>query len=184
MGTSPLPWRTASCCFYCEPLLLLFFSVRIWGGGGRRMQWGSWVLGFFFLPVVTHMCACNEGEDEEDICCVWAFAVSFGDSWHPQLVLHPNALPAIHSAAGKKPSPKTTHSNKDHHRHHHRSLSNRFCQGCSRSLSPFVPILLHFFRFSSTAQEYYDPSLSSVSVSWVLPTTTHPNLHKGDKTLE
>jgi hypothetical protein len=34
------------------------------------MQWRSWVLGFFFLPVVTHMCACNEGEDKEDICCV------------------------------------------------------------------------------------------------------------------
>jgi hypothetical protein len=34
------------------------------------MQWRSWVLGFFFLPVVTHLCACNEGEDEEAICCV------------------------------------------------------------------------------------------------------------------
>jgi hypothetical protein len=52
---------------------------------------------------------------------------------------------------------KPTHSNKDHHRRHHRSLSNRFCQGCSRSLFPFIPILLHFFRFSQTAQEYYDP---------------------------
>jgi hypothetical protein len=110
---------------------------------------------------------------------VWAFAVSFGDPWHPQLVLdrmHCQQFIQLLEKSLARKSPTRTRIIIVVITGHCRTDSVK--DALARSLPSY-----QFFSISSDFRKQLKSitihPLSSVSVSWVLRTTTHPSLHKG-----